>query len=318
MVLDTEKQVDDSIASLLKECAESDEDGLGGVLKVVTVLAEFMDMDNTMEVLNGLLYHDNEKIALNSLAIFRHLRETGDISLQPIALSRIEDGEEFVEPIDEEEMLLDEATMVPEIEEMKEEVVGTEVSEEVQPEVSGEDVTLEMEPGYDESMVEDIPELDLSSQQDTAQPEEIEPDEFELQVPEISTFIPIGETGEEEGVEENITEEIPDIGMEETPVTPVDIPETSPFDVGEETSPFGDIEPESPFENIEEPIPFGEVASPFDEMGEEAPLPFDEAFEPESKKGELPSISAIEDEAKKQWEDTVDKIARLKEKYINK
>ncbi|MCK5661681.1 MAG: hypothetical protein KAH86_09990, partial [Methanosarcinales archaeon] len=265
MVLDTEKQVDDSIASLLKECAESDEDGLGGVLKVVTVLAEFMDMDNTMEVLNGLLYHDNEKIALNSLAIFRHLRETGDINLQPIELSRIEDGEEFVEPIDEEETFFDEAAMVPE---MEEEVVDAEVSEgmsfeEIQPEdigedvseetpiapmeVSGEDLTLEMEPGYDESMVEPIPEFDISPQQDDAQPEETVPEEFELQVPEISTFIPIGETGEEEeNIEEYIIDEIPGIGVEETPVTPVDIPETSPFDMPEETSPFGDIEPESP------------------------------------------------------------------------
>lgn len=282
MVLDTEKQVDECISTLLKECAKSDEDGLGGVLKVVRVLAEFMDMDNTMEVLNSLLYHDNEKIALNSLAIFRHLRDTGDIDLQPIALSRREDGEEFVEPIDEEEVLsedetlFDEIAIIPEIGEMDEEVGGFEVSE--------DDVTLEIED--DESMVEDISELDISSQ----------PKDFELQVPEISTFIPIEKTVEED-VEETIEE-----------------------DVGEEISPFGDAEPESPFENIKEPIPFGEVASPFDNMGDDAALQFGEGFEPEPEEidGEIPTISAIDGESKTQWEDTVDKIARLKDKYINK
>ncbi len=332
MVLDTEKQIDESIASLLKECAESDEEGLGGVLKVVTALAEFMDMDNTMEVLNGLLYHDNEKIALNSLSIFRHLHETGYINLQPIALSRIEDGEELVEPIDEEDNLPEDATITPEIEEMQGDMMEEEIptklpSEDIPMEesiefldmpedVMGGDISeesmmpIEMGTGEEESMVGTISENteieNIVPETDITLEEENE-DDFEFQVPEISTFIPIGETGEEENIEEDIegtvgdtiAEEMPEIGMEDSPID----------DAGE--SPFGDME---------EPAPIGDIASPFDDMGEEPPSPFNEAFElePEEKKIKLPSISAIEGEAKEQWEETVDKIARLKEKYINK
>lgn len=142
MALDTEKQVDESIASLIKECAQSDEAGLVGVLKVVNVLVEFMGMDSTMDVLNTLLYHDNEHVASNSLAILRHLHEIGRIKIQPITLSGIEDGEELVVPIDED-MLPEEASMFLEVEDMSEELMD----DEILAEGSGQKIPREEEEG---------------------------------------------------------------------------------------------------------------------------------------------------------------------------